>query len=414
MKRLLGIGKMLLNVILILLCVYSLLIDLTYAGYINCSCLQKEIIWLKGWLIPIGFRRSNALRLLQSSMGVAVTVIIFILNWGVDLFKHSERKIFGISWGELQINETQSCRHKLKFIMMLTMPLLVIGTIILDFCAVSYALLLYSYYLICGKYWNFAVGYDKKVQREKVVNKLIGFVDGEKDYIDDNVTVFYSTLENIRAGIQETESWNNAWLLFDDFLKEVMKFEQDKCFKLSGYFFEVIFDIPSEEYVQKEQIFVKRYIAQMKADNDSETIVLWSLLCNVVLQWRAEALESFLRWFLDFPRRSSQRVLCKLGKLEAKEIQRQSAMILVMLEYWVHMHEEDISIQYEYIGKIYEYGKVFLQKECEEHMLFLQTLDNLYAKKYAGKVYNAGERLYSDARYHLNNTMIMTTLKYEL
>lgn len=325
------------HIIFILLCVYSLLIDLTYSGHLGLNFMQKQLIWLETWLSAIGFRRSSALKLLQSGLGMAVTVIIFILNWGVDFFKHSESKVFGISWGELQADEFQMRGRNLKFYTMLLLPVLIIGAIVLELCATSYALLLYSYYIICGKYRYFALSYDKKVQREKVVNKLIGYIDGENDCIEDNITDFCSTLENIRAGILKTESWNNAWLLFDDFLREVKKFDRDKCFKFSGCFFEVIFDVPAQEYVRKELIFVKKYIAQIETNSDSENTVLWSLLCSIALRWKSETMESFLSWFIDLPNRSGQRVLRKLGKLERSEIQRQSAVILTMLEYWLHL-----------------------------------------------------------------------------
>ena len=414
MKKVCGILKCLPHIILSLLLVYSVSIDFVYAGCINCRWLETGITWLKGWLTPIGFSRSSALRLLQGSIGIAVTVIVFILNWGVDLFKHSERKVFGISWGELQSDKFQKRGHKLKFGIMLIMPLLIIGAIILELCATSYTLLLWSYYLICGKYWDFAVSYDKRVQREKVVHKLISYIDGEKDCMDDNLADYCSTLEIIREGIREIESWNNAWFLFDDFLKEIMEFERDKCFKLSGYFFEVIFNVPAEDYVQKELIFVKRYMSRIETDDDSQNTVLWSLLCHVSLQWKPEVMESFLSWFIDLPRRSSQRVLCKLEKLEPCEIQRQSAVILVMLEYWMCMHTEDIDVSCEYIDKINEYGKVFLQEESDEHKQFLQGLDDIYIKRFGSNAYKAGEELYSDARYHLNNTKIMTKLNYRL
>lgn len=406
----------LLNAVLIFLCVFSLLIDLTYSGYINWHFMQNALARLKGWLGYIGFRRSNALKLLQSSLGIAVTVITFVLNWGVDLFKHSERKVFGISWGELQADEIQKRGHNLKFVFMLVMPILIVGAIILELCATSYALLFYSYCLICGKYRNFAVSYDKKMQREKVVYKLIGYIDGEKDYIDDNVTAFCSTLENIREGILAVESWNSAWLLFDDFLQEIMKFDRDKCFKFSGYFFEIVFDIPSDKHVQKQLIYVKRYISQFETDNESENVVLWSLLCSVALHWDSETMDSFLGWFIDLPERSGQRILRKLGKLERSEIRQQSAEILVMLEYWMRMQERDTDIDRGFIERIYEYGKEFLQEDCEPHELFLQMLDHLYEKKYGNDgrlVYNAAKAVCNDAKYDLNNTIIMTKLKYK-
>lgn len=111
--------------------------------------------------------------------------------------------------------------------------------------------------MIYCRYRDLSVTYDKVLQREKVIQKLTSYIEGDKEWINDNVTHFCAALENVRKGILNLEGWNNAWPLFDAFLRDIMKFDHDKCFVISGYFFEVIFDVSSKENIREETFFMK-------------------------------------------------------------------------------------------------------------------------------------------------------------
>lgn len=408
-------------IVLLLIALGSLLTDLTYAKYINWSILIDGTLWIVNRLKAIGFTRSTALSLLKGSLGMTVTMVTFVLNLSVSFFAHSEHKIFGIGWGDLQFEESPSTFSIYQWFLKIGIlfPLFIIVALNLELCCISYALLICSYFVIYFQYNDLTKSYDKKVQRECVVRKMVGYVENEKDCIDDNVTDFCAILENIRKGIWETEGWNNAWLLIDIFLQKVMEFERDKCYMISCIFFEVIFAVPAEENVREQMIFVKKYIGGLRTANDEEKeeVVLWSLLCAVVMQWNAETMRTFLKWFTCLDRRSSQRILIGHGKLERSEISRQSAVILIMLEYWLYIYEDDVNIDCECVNKIYKHGKRFFIEDDEEHTRLIKMLDQLYEKKYyigedAG--YAAAAKLCYDVRHQLNNTILMTKLKYEL
>lgn len=406
---------------LIIMVICSLLIDLADAKYINWSVLINITSWIKNLLKVIGFTRNTALGLLTDSLGMTVTLVTFVLNLSVSFFAHSEQKVFGISWGDLQFEESPSVFSIYQWFLKIGIlfPLFIIVALNLGLCAISYALLICSYFIIYFQYNDLTKSYDKEVQRECVIRKMVGYVEHEKDCIDDNVTDFCAMLENIRKGILETEGWNNAWLLIDNFLQKVMEFEREKCYMISCIFFEVIFAVPAGANVQEQMIFVKKYIGGLGTANDGEKeeVVLWSLLCAVAMQWNAETMRTFLEWFICLDRRSSQRILIRHGKLERSEISRQSAVILIMLEYWLYFYKEDVNIDCECVNKIYEHGKRFFTEDDEEHTRLIQMLDQLYEKKYytgedAG--YAAAAELCYDVRHQLNNTILMTKLKYEL
>lgn len=278
-------------VILFLASVYSLLIDLTYQGYIKYRFLTVEVLRIEKLLINMGFNRIRALDLLKSSLGITVTMVTFILNMGINIFDHSERKVFGISWGDLQ-SERKLMPGWSGKIASILFPVTVIVTINLELCGISYMLLVWCYYAIYCKYRNLTESYDKGAQREKVANKLIGFVKNDKYYISDNITYFCAELENVRKGIRDTEGWNNAWLLFDIFLDKVIRFQPEACFEVSGYFFEVIFEVSDRRNVRQELVFVNRYIGQMGKEDErnNEETLLWSLFCSITMKWYPETM----------------------------------------------------------------------------------------------------------------------------
>ena len=93
-------------VILFLLCILVLLIDFTYAGRINCNFFLDKTFWLGNLLSSIGFQRCIAMTFLQSGAGMALTVMTIVLNMGNNLFIHSERKVFGLSLGDLRSDQS--------------------------------------------------------------------------------------------------------------------------------------------------------------------------------------------------------------------------------------------------------------------------------------------------------------------
>lgn len=401
---------------ILILCVYCLLMDLTYQGNIGKNFLANVCRQTEGLLTSIGFERKRALELLKGSLGMSVTMVTFVLNLGINLFNHSERKVFGISWGDLKddVYRRPSCFFRISGFLF---PAVVVIAINLEFCGTSYALLMCCYYVIYYKYKDLSASYDKVIQRKKLVQKLISYIEGDKEWINDNVSLFCAALENVRKGILNLEGWNNAWLLIDEFLSHIMKFDYDKCFTVAGYFFEVIFDVAAKGNVHEELFFMKKYIGHLGVakDTEKEDIVLWSMLCSIAMQLDAEPMQMFLEWFTDYSGRSSQRILQMMEGLTPFEIQKQSAVILIILEYWIYKHgiQEDINV--DLVRMIYEHGERFLEKRSDNNQKLLRILDNLYEKKYCksgDKTYNAAKMLYHDVIYQLNNTMVMTILKY--
>lgn len=403
--------------VLFILSIYCLLMDLIYQGNIGWDILVNVCCRTQELLTDIGFERERALELLKGSLGMSVTMITFILNLGIILFNYSERKVFGISWGDLK-SDAYRIPRRLFRIPGFLFPFIVVVAINLEFCGTSYVLLACCYYVIYCRYRDLSVTYDKALQREKVIQKLTSYIEGDKEWINDNVTHFCAALENVRKGILNLEGWNNAWPLFDAFLRDIMKFDHDKCFVISGYFFEVIFDVSSKENIREETFFMKRYIDRLGIVNTlKEDIVLWSMLCSIAMQLDARSMETFLEWFTDYSGRSSQRILQKMEGLDPSEMQKQSAVILIMLEYWMYRYGIPESINIDRLEIIYRHGKRFLEEDTDNNQKLLQILDNMYEKKYCrseDRIYNAAKTLYHDVIYQLNNTMVMTILKYNL
>lgn len=400
-------------VILFLLCILVLLIDFTYAGRINCNFFLDKTFWLGNLLSSIGFQRCIAMTFLQSGAGMALTLMTIVLNMGNNLFIHSERKVFGLSLGDLRSDQSWIYRLFLK--LSIIFPLLIIVTINLELCGTSYLLLFCCYLAVFCNYYRLAMSYDKKVQRDMVVSQLLELVEDGKDCIESNMIDYDLLLEAVRKGIREDEGWNNAWLFFGEFLKRAMKYDCDKCFMLSCHFFEVIFNVYEEEYVQQELMYIMKYISGMEGHGENEEreyMVLWALLCSTALHWDLSVMQHFLEWFIDISERSSQRILTYLNQLNRYEIQKQSAIVMVMLEYWVNIEDDAVNIEPEYIAKINGYGEGFFIGSNEE---FLRRLDYLYQKKNENKEkinYNAAQVLYKDIKFQVNNTVIRTKLIY--
>ena len=99
-------------------------------------------------------------------------------------------------------------------------------------------------------------------------------------------------LKNALFTSRDTEGWNNAWLLFDIFLDKVIRFQPEACFEVSGYFFEVIFEVSDRRNVRQELVFVNRYIGQMGKEDErnNEETLLWSLFCSITMKWYPETM----------------------------------------------------------------------------------------------------------------------------
>ena len=93
--------------VLLILSIYCLLLDLAYQGNIGWDILVNVCCRTQELLTDIGFERERALELLKGSLGMSVTMVTFILNLGINLFNYSERKVFGISWGDLKSDADQ-------------------------------------------------------------------------------------------------------------------------------------------------------------------------------------------------------------------------------------------------------------------------------------------------------------------
>lgn len=405
--------------LLFLLCIYFLFIDLTYAGYIDYGILLSETSWLKTQLAYFGFVRKSALQLSKDSFGVVFTMVTIILSLGTSIFSRSERKVFGVSCRDLQADEPFMI--KLFCGAGFCYPLIIVITVLLEFCATSYMMLLFSYLLVYFNYRSLEKSYKKEWQRDAVISKLLANVEREKDSIDVNMMDYDAMLEDIRRGILDEEGWNNAWLLFDVFLEKIREYDSEKYFLLLCHFWEIIFAVGSEQNVREQVAYVKKYISRMEVSEgnyDRENIILWSLLCSIALQWDRTTMIGFLEWFTNISVRSSQHVLMKLGILPISEIQRQSGIILFMLEYWLNTKDEDVNIGCECTDKVYNYGKAYLgsknfEHEVEDLMIILADLLEYRCGVEANQVYDVFNILWMDIRFGYNNSLLVTKLKYE-
>lgn len=406
--------------LLFLLCIYFLFFDLTYAWYIKYGILPSEISWLKSQFACMAFVRKNALKLAEESFGVFFTIITIVFSLGTSIFSRSEHKVFGISCQDLQADES----FMLKFFCKAGFfyPLIIVFAILLDFCGTSYMMLLCNYLLVYFNFRSLKKSYNKQWQREEVVTKLLANVECEKNSIDNNMMDYDTMLEDIRRSILEKEGWNNAWQLFDVFLERIKEYDNEKYFVLLCHFWEIIFSVGSEQSVREQMTYVKKYISRMEipeSNYSKENIILWSLLCSIALQWDRTTMIGFLEWFANISVRSSQRVLMRLDFLPISEIQRQSGIILFMLEYWLNMNDEDVYIGSECIDRVYNFGKAFLgnkniKHEVEELMRILADLleDRCGIEK--DKIYDIFNTLWMDINFGFNNSLLVTKLKYEL
>lgn len=283
-------------------------------------------------------------------------------------------------------------------------------------------MLLCSYLLVYFDFRSLKKSYNKKWQRDEVVSKLLANVEREKDGIDINMMDFDTVSEDIRRGILEEEGWNNAWQLFDVFLERIGEYDNEKSFILLCHFWEIIFSVGSEQSVREQMTYVKKYISRMEIPESNysrENIIMWSLLCSIALQWNRTTMIGFLEWFANISVRSSQRVLMRSGILPIYEIQRQSGIILFMLEYWLNMQDENVDLSYRCVDRVYNFGSIFLgneniKYEIEELMIILANLLENRCGVETDRIYDVFKTLWMDIRFGFNNSLLVTKLKYEL
>lgn len=383
-------------VVMFLICVFVCLLDLVNNKQSSSGFLWKTACWWKTNLKSIGFTRKTAMELLKSSLGLIITMLTFALNISVNLFNRYERKVYGIPYGELFQHKT--IIRKIFYIISLALPILVVITINLGLCATSYVLLLYSYVLVFYNYGSYGRSYDKAGMRADVISKLIACVENV-DLADEQFMDFDAIIDDIRKEIWSTEGWNNAWLLLNDFIEQVMKFDDEKIYVLSCHLWEIFLGSANDRKIQNSLVYVKKFINRMgKSDvkYERELIVLWSLLCCTALQWESTTLKEFLVWFVDIKDYDEKRSLLK-----------EAGMLLLMLEYRFYTKNDCSEIDVSCVDRLYKYGwKCFLEEEQ-----YIENLSSLYEKQYEIKDWNphsASRILCMDIKYGLNNSLIRT------
>lgn len=375
-------------VVAFLFLILMLVFDYVYINQYHPCFLGKIYDGIIHFLKIIGISRTKALSILESNLGVLVTMLSMGLTIGIDIKNSLESRVFGIPQKELKkkdkIKNAGIIRVSVYFF-----PLIMILFMNLRFCASGYTVLVYNYLILIFQYRKRTKSQDMVKYCKDVIDKLLSYIEGDHSINEDSLLEFQSFLGDVRRGIDKEEGWRYAEQLSVLFIKKIMEFDCRKCFTLSWFYFDGIFPISRHDDYE-ELRFTKMWLRKMLIEEyddieewNKRQLVLWSILSRTFIFWKEELVKSFLDWFCDFANRSIQIKESGNSRSIMLEMKKQAGIVLIFTEGWLKKNigeikyiqfERNLCLLWDYGIKIFQEDITFFENGCL--WLYKFSIDN--------------------------------------
>lgn len=292
---------------------------------------------LKDFLSRQGITYKSAFEILESNVGVLMTMVSLFLTMNINIAERSEKTIYGVTRKELFYSSEDRWYRWTKRIGYFT-PMLMVVFLNLSYCISGYFLFLYNYLFLIIHYYRHVSSYSDDKTKSALIHRLIRLLPDDRVGDGDDILECRMFLENVGNSIEENGAWSDAESLFLRLWDDTAGLAQTKREALCCYFYQIVYWKRSRRNKIASMGILKVCIEQLDAASakgeadDKEWAVIEGMMSIAFLQCPDEELAAFLRWFLNQPERGG-RVFQKTQKVWPTEtFQRQTGIVLVLLE----------------------------------------------------------------------------------
>ncbi|MEY8517076.1 hypothetical protein AALC25_09140 [Lachnospiraceae bacterium 29-84] len=406
-------GIFLLFIIFIIL----IIVDLVHAGFLQYPWTKRIYCCIAYILHGIGADYDRAFTLLSGTLGTLVTTISLILNIGITIANRSEGKFFGIprkDWDGIN-NKNPSNVH---YIIYFSPPLLMILSINLGLCLTGYAIFCFNYIYLIITYIRCSKSYKEEHYYHIAIHTFLSYTQQDDFLAEENIINYQNLIGEIQKGIEQSEGWRKAEILYRYFLEELHNLEEEKGCFLIYHFFYGIFRSGNDKTTLEATQWLKIYINKMleantypgQHDSPKDAIILWGMISALLDGWTEQNLLQFLTWYLDFPGRSIYKKLTSQFEGITETEMFQAGIILIGVEYWLQK-KEGHNIQYEEtLLLLWKYGKPILKLDSLlDSIIFIHgKINGQEQEKFSGYI----ENLKNDCETDMQRSLICHMIHY--
>lgn len=365
---------------------------------------------LRVMLAKHGITYDGAYDILSSYAGILMTMISLFLTINIQSAERSEKKVYGIPRKELQ-EEGHARWYILLRNMVWASPLLFLICLNIRCCFTGYFVLVYCYVFLRVHYNRHRNSYKIDGNRKAVVQKLAACLS-DRQIGAEQILQYRLLLENIGRSAQEDGNWLEMETLYGQLLKW-KDYSEEETYIISYYFSSIIFGKCNKNQAVFIQM-LKRYmketdceIAQQDGIPDKKWPVLWAMLKFACCEAEEEFLVLFLKWFLDFTKRSGIVIDTTGNRLPQLALNEQAGMLLLLSEYRLRQNRVKSSCLERQMSQICRYGIVTVKKNREYQCMSKIRFLNSIQQEDTEIIEKIITELESDCQNHTRNCIIM-------
>lgn len=308
---------------------------------------------------------NNALKILESNVGVLMTMVSIFLTMNIDMAERSEKKVYGIPRKELHMSKKGLIYQTIGRISYIA-PVLMVIFLNLSYCISGYLIYLYCYSFLIVHYYIHESSYSGSRNQKAVIAKLKDCFLETGELNTDFILKFQMLLENIAKSVEEDGNWQEIGNLYNKLVQDIQKEEVLKAYVISHNFYDIVYWRGSNRRRPASIQLLKFRIKEMDAGDslvETEGVVLWGMLKTAIYKAKEDELIEFFCWFFNLSARGEDVLQQTQKQLSLILLKEQVGMILVLMEYRLRHRGLKSQRLKEQIRTIWEYGREALLGE---------------------------------------------------
>lgn len=381
----------------------GLVLDLIYwVPYKICGCYNWSVIEL---FRKMHITYGNAYKVIDGNFGVTVTIVSMFLSMNNSISERLEKKVFGITRSELYPEEMPIYKYLRRIC--LCAPVLLLVFLNLQFCISCYFVFVYCITFLMWNYYKYGSSFNKTT--DKMAAKLIEDLPQDSKWTEESLSQYLIVLERIRRSVEKDGNWKEAEELFCKLRESVRRYDYIQQNVICYYFYKTVFFRDDEESkaislqmlrtcIKDMDVGVSRS-GQMTEDQWAEFIGMTrAFLCEA----DEESVVRFLEYFMDFPERSCNVMICTddLSVLPIDVIEKQMGVLLILLEYRFKLRLLKSTQLADWLKEIWMYGSDFFTDNRTEIFHQISSFNESLFAKDKGIFKTIFENLSDDCSIH--------------
>lgn len=356
---------------------------------------------------------NKALKILESNVGVLMTMVSIFLTMNIDMAERSEKKIYGILRKELHMSETGLIYQVIKMMSYIA-PVLMVIFLNLSYCISGYFLYLYCYSFLIVHHYIYESSYSVSRNQKAVIAKLKDCFPEMGELNADIILKFQMLLENIAKSVEEDGNWQEIGSLYNKLVQDIQNDDIIKAYAISYNFYNIVYWRGSNRSRTATMQLLKSYIKEMDASEtetgtsskNTEWSVLWGMLKVAIYKAEEGELIKFFCWFFNFSARSGEVLQQTQKQMSLVLFKKQVGMILVLMEYRLRHRGLESQRLKEQIRMIWEYGREVLLDEEQKLSAIIQLINEGVKEDDAADIEEIMKNLKSDYQNRNRDSVI--------